>query len=309
MSFNPCGDCNNCLEQLPGYCTTGLARNWTGTRPDGSLTLTSIDGKSIYGNFFGQSSFSQLALVHRNCIIKVAPDTDLKLFAPLGCGIQTGAGVVNNTCNVRKGDSLVVSGCGAVGLSAIIAAKARAAAVIIAVDIKTSRLSLAKELGATHVLNGGESNLVERIHAICPLPVGVKFAFDTSGVPSVIEAMIAATGIRGKTVVVGATSPDKKISIQPLQYLEMGKHFVGSIEGESFPPEVSRSQLSPTSSWASDGLIVELQSIPYLLAEARQGRLPLEKMVKQYHYKDFASALEDMHSGTVIKPILVWKDV
>ncbi len=306
MSFNPCGTCGNCAEKLPGYCDTGRARNWVGTRPDESFTLKTADGKPVYGNFFGQSSLSQLALVHRNCIIKVAPKTDLKLFAPLGCGIQTGAGVVNNTCDVQKGDSLIVSGCGAVGMSAIMAAKARSAAVIIAVDIKDSRLSLAKELGATHVLNGEEEDLVAQVHAICPLPAGVKFAFDTSGVPRAIESMIEATGVRGKTVVVGATPPDKKISFQPLSFLDMGKHFFGSVEGESFPPEVSRYHGALVRQRDANR---ERQSIPYLLRQANQGRFPLERIVKHYHYTDFASAFRDMHVGIAIKPILVWNDV
>jgi Zn-dependent alcohol dehydrogenase len=197
-----------------------------------------VDGKPVYGNFFGQSSFSRLALVNSSSLNKVPHETDLKLFAPLGCGIQTGSGVVCNVLNVQQGDSLIVSGCGAVGMSAIMAAKARGAAIIVAVDIKESRLTLARELGATHTFNGGAEDLIQQVHAVCPLPAGVKFAFDTSAVPKVIEAMIEAVGVRGRVVVVGATPLDKTISIQPLKFLDMGKQFVGSVGGESYPPEV-----------------------------------------------------------------------
>ena len=239
MSFNPCGECENCKEKLPGYCFMVRPRNWAGTRPDGSFTLLeSGSGNPIYGNFFGQSSFARLAIVNRNCIVEVPRSTKLELFAPLGCGIQTGLGVVNNTCNLRRGESLIVAGCGAVGLSAIMAAKARGAAVIIAVDIKDSRLALAEELGATHTVNGEDEHFEEKVRMICPPPTGVKYAFDTSGVPKVIESMIEVTGLRGKVVIVGATPLHQNISVQPLPFLDMGKSLVGSVEGESYPLEV-----------------------------------------------------------------------
>ncbi len=240
LSFNPCGQCSNCKQKMTNYCDNTVPRTWVGLRPDQSFTLKSVKEEGIYGNFFGQSSWSRLALVNGNCMVKVAPETDLTLFAPLGCGIQTGTGVVWNTLDMKKGESLVVSGCGAVGMSAIMAAKQRCAGTIIAVDINKERLLIAKELGATHSFNGGAEDLVQQIHAVCPLPAGVRYAFDTTAVPKVIESMIQATGVRGRTVVVGATPPDKKISIQPMEFLNMGKQFIGSVEGESYPPEVSR---------------------------------------------------------------------
>lgn len=240
LSFNQCRQCNNCKLKLPGYCDDMRPRTWLGLRPDQSFTLKGADGKSIYGNFFGQSSFSRIAIANKSCLVKVPPETDLKLFAPLGCGIQTGYGVIVNVLKVQAGDSVIISGCGAVGMSAIMAAKGRAAGTIGAVDIQESRLSLARDLGATHTLNSADDSLIEQIREICPLPAGVKYAFDTTAVPKVIENMIEAVGVRGKTVVVGATPYDKTISIQPLKFLDMGKQFIGSVGGESYPPEVSK---------------------------------------------------------------------
>jgi Zn-dependent alcohol dehydrogenase len=285
LSYSPCGECINCQQKITAHCEHNRARMWSGLRPDGSFTLKDTEDKHVYGTFFGQSSFSRLALVHGNCIVKVPPETDLALFAPLGCGIQTGAGVAWNALDVQHGESLVVAGCGAVGMSAIMAAKQRGASVIIAVDIKENRLTLAKELGATHAFLGGD-DIVGRIHAVCPLPHGVRYAFDTTGVPQVIEAMISATGIRGRTVLVGATPMEQQISFQPLQFLSMGKQLVGSVEGESYPQD----------------------AIPYLLEQYKQGNLPLEKVVKRYRSRDFAQAFEDMATGKTIKPVLVWDD-
>lgn len=205
LSFNPCRECNNCKLKLPGYCDEMCPRTWLGLRPDNSFTLKSVDGKPIHGNFFGQSSFSRLAIANKSCIIKVPQETDLKHLSPFGCGIQTGYGVIVNVLDVQRGDSVIISGCGAVGMSAIMAAKAHAAGVIVAVDIQEKRLSLAKELGATHILNGADENLVEQIRGVCPLLVGFKYTLDTTAVPTVIESMIEAVGVRGKTIVVGAT--------------------------------------------------------------------------------------------------------
>jgi Zn-dependent alcohol dehydrogenase len=245
LSFNPCMECANCRLKLPGYCDHFESRLWSGLRQDSSFTLKSPSGTSIYGNFFGQSAFSRLVLVNGSCMVKVAPETDLRLFAPLGCGVQTGTGVVWNTLDVQRGESLIISGCGAVGMSAIMAARERCASTIIAVDVKPERLDLARELGATHALNGLDIDLAQQVRAICSLPKGVRHGFDTTAVPGVIEMLIEAVGVRGQIVVVGATPLDKKISIQPLQFLNMGKKFIGSVEGESYPPEV-RLRIGPT---------------------------------------------------------------
>jgi Zn-dependent alcohol dehydrogenase len=216
------------------------SRTWLGLRPDESFTLKSRSGQPIYGNFFGQSSFSRLAIVNKSCLIKVPQETDIKQFAPLGCGVQTGYGVVVNKLNLQPGDSFIVSGCGAVGLSAIMAAKARGAKTIIAVDLQEPRLAIAKEVGATHVVNGASKDLIEEIRAIAPLPVGVKYALDTTAVPKVIEDMIEAVGVQGKVVIVGATPPDKFVQIQPLKFLDAGKQLLGCVGGESYPAEVSK---------------------------------------------------------------------
>jgi aryl-alcohol dehydrogenase len=228
----------------------------------------------------------------------------LRLFAPLGCGVQTGSGVLLNTLKLQKGDSIAISGCGAVGMSAIMMAKERKAANIIAIDLSDERLKLAGELGATHCINSGdpESTVAEMIHRL--LPNGVQYAFDTTAVPQVIESMIESTGIRGKTVVVGATPFDKTIRIQPLKFLNMGKHFIGSVEGDSYPPEVSsaplvRSRHNPENS---------LKAIPHLIELNRSGSLLLDKIIKYYKFADFATAFQDLQSGKAIKPVIVFDD-
>lgn len=95
-----------------------MAHNFSGARGDGSNAFSIADSKELlHGNFFGQSSFARHAVVHSSSLVKVPSETRLELFAPLGCGLQTGAGGVLNTLNVQKGQSVVVYGVGSVGMS------------------------------------------------------------------------------------------------------------------------------------------------------------------------------------------------
>lgn len=162
-------------------------------------------GQALYSGFFGQSSFSRHAVVSMSSLVKVPTSTDLALFAPLGCGLQTGAGAILNTLDVQNGSSVAVFGAGSVGMSAIMAAKLRKSVIIIAIDLQQSRLDLASQVGATHTLLGNDPGLVSKIRQLAP-PNGVKYAVDCSGVPAVVETMIECLGSRGHATSVGAPS-------------------------------------------------------------------------------------------------------
>ena len=176
-------------------------------------------------------------MVNRRSLVKVPKDLPLKVFAPLGCGLQTGAGAVLNTLNVQPDSTVAILGVGSVGLSAIMASKIRKAKVIIAVDIQDSRLELAKELGATMTINSKGVNVVEEIKKVCP-PTGVKYALDCSGVPAVIEQMIDSLTTRGRACSVGAPSPGKRAAVDIFSHLIMGREYVGCHQGESVAREV-----------------------------------------------------------------------
>ena len=175
--------------------------------------------------------------MHKSCLVKVPQDTDLALMAPLGCGIQTGAGAVMNTLDVKEGSTLAVFGVGSVGMSAVIAGKARGAKTIIAVDLQPARLELAKKLGATHGVIGS-GNVVADIREICP-PVGVDYAVDCTGSTAVIVSMIDSLGTRGRGATVGAPGFGKMVSVDVMAHLTYGKEYVGCAEGDSLPSKVS----------------------------------------------------------------------
>ena len=129
--------------------------------------------------FFGQSSFATLTNAASRSVVKIPDDFPLEIAGPLGCGVRTGAGAVLNVLQPRPGGTFVVFGAGAVGLSALMAAVANRAGTVIAVDMVDSRLELATELGATHVINPGREDSVARIHEITG--GGVQTALDTTG--------------------------------------------------------------------------------------------------------------------------------
>lgn len=245
LSYAHCTKCDQCSSHHPAYCYFGVRANLGGGRfSDDSKSIKVMDNGEVLGNvpvfsnFFGQSSFARHAVVHMSCLVKVPDETDLALFAPLGCGLSTGVGTVFNTLNVLEGCTFAVFGVGSVGLASVMAAKIRKAKTIIAIDVREDRLHLAQELGATHTILASEGDIVRRIRNICP-PNGVNYAADCSGVPSVVATMVECLGTRGRGATVGAPSPGKKVEIDILDHLFYGKEYVGCGEGDAIATEVS----------------------------------------------------------------------
>ena len=225
------------MSAHPAYCENFFALNFGGTRSDKSFSLKSSQGKDVHCNFFGQSSFSRHAIVAANSMVKVPADTDLRLYAPLGCGLQTGAGAIFNTLSVTKGSSLAVWGVGPVGLAAIMAGVIIGSTTIIAIDLQPDRLKLAKSLGATHVINGSDEDAVARVIELSK-GKGVNFAVDCTGVPKVVENMINTLGTRGRGCTVGAPKPGAVASIDILTHLSRGREYIGCTEGDCVPSKV-----------------------------------------------------------------------
>ncbi|KAK4175494.1 putative alcohol dehydrogenase [Triangularia setosa] len=285
LSFTHCETCAACTSGHPAYCHTFNDRNFGGSRPDGSSAmLTKPGGEPIYSTFFGQSSFAKHTLVHRSSVVKVPVETDLALYAPLGCGMQTGAGAVLNSLNVKEGSTVAVFGVGSVGMAAVMAsAKIRKARIVIAVDLQQSRLDLAKELGATHGVLGNAKDVVQQIRDICQSN-GCDYAVDATGVPFVIKTMIESLGTLGRASTVGAPGPGHSVAVDVMDHLTYGKEYVGCCEGDSLPKEF----------------------VPYLIEQHQKGLFPLDRFIKYYDFQDYEKAIEDSKTGNAIKAVLKW---
>ncbi|WP_277213039.1 NAD(P)-dependent alcohol dehydrogenase [Isoptericola croceus] len=281
LSYTSCGECPACLDGHPAYCTTWLPRNlFAGAREDGTATL-SIDGAPIGGHFFAQSSFAQHAVAEERNVVVVDADADLTHLAPLGCGVMTGFGSVWNALDVQPNARVAVFGAGAVGLSGIVAAALRDPDLLIAVDIVPERLELATELGATHVINGQEEDVVARIAEITG-GAGLTHALDTTGVSAVARSAIDALGARGHLVTCGAPPPGTEIPVD-FQGILPGKSVSGVTMGDADPKVL----------------------IPQLVDLVVGGRLPLDRLVGQYKLSELDDAFADMHHGTTVKPVII----
>lgn len=203
---------------------------------------------------------------------------DLALLGPLGCGIQTGAGTVLNRLKPAFGSSIVIYGAGAVGLSAVMAAKIIGCQYIIAVDVHDSRLELAKALGATQVFNGKDVDVVTEIKKITD--GGSHYAIETTGVPLVVKQSLNALRPLGTAAIVGIT-PEMNIDVHN-DLMAEGKSMIGVIEGDSIPRVF----------------------IPQLIAYYKAGQFPFDKLIKFYDFEDINQAFADSASGITIKPVL-----
>lgn len=189
-------------------------------------------------------------LVDERYVVKVPETLATDVTSIIGCAVMTGAGAVLNTANVQKGDSVAIFGVGGVGLSAVVAAKARGADPIIAVDLDDEKLAFAKTFGASHVVNAGTQDPIEAIRLLTPQkgehtirrqPVaGADFVFDCIGIRTTMEQILPATRTGffgaeagGTAVLVGV--PTTELSIDPVDLLMNEKRFVGSIGGSCCP--------------------------------------------------------------------------
>src|SRR4051812_7868914 len=151
LTFASCGSCDLCRAGAPSYCELFAPLNSGGVLGAGDDTLSGAGGR-IGGSFFGQSSFATHALTRSSNTVVVPQSLDLAMAAPLGCGVQTGAGAVLNVLRPDEGSTLLILGLGGVGLAALMAAKATGVADVIAVDPVASRREVARTLGAGLVL-------------------------------------------------------------------------------------------------------------------------------------------------------------
>jgi aryl-alcohol dehydrogenase len=281
MSFNSCGHCPSCAVDAPTYCYEFFPHNWSGTRADGSPTLFQ-NGQPLNGHFFGQSAFATHAIAHERNVVRVPETMDgvpLDILAPIGCGLMTGAGAVLRAMKVRAGLPIAIWGAGTVGMAAIMAAKIAGANPIIAIDVHESRLALAQELGATHVING-KDDITARIRDLCP--AGLGYAFDTTGINRLIEQAVSLLAPMGIAGLVGASGPADMVSFNESALMGGGRRIMGILGGDS-----------------------DLQAfLPELMDHYRAGRFPFDRLIGHFPFDAINEAIAASESGQVVKPVL-----
>lgn len=279
MSFASCGSCRACLLGQPSACTSFFARNFSGHRFDGSC-CHSQEGRPIFGNFFGQSSFATYALVEERHVVPVPADLPLETLGPLGCGIQTGAGAVLQWIKPAMGASMAVFGLGAVGMSAVMAARLSGCDPIVAIDTRPERLRLALELGATHVVNAGEGDAGDAVRALTG-GAGADHVVEAIGNPRHIDGCLRALRSRGTAALLGAPRAGVPVVLDSTNLMR-GLTIKGVVEGDAVPRVF----------------------IPELIRLHRAGRFPFERLLRFYEFEQINEAVADMERGEVIKPVV-----
>ncbi|EJU00091.1 zinc-containing alcohol dehydrogenase [Dacryopinax primogenitus] len=284
LSFTSCGTCRACKSHHTAYCETFHAVNFGSQRPDKTPRAANEQGRVEMG-FFGQSSFARDSVVCAASCVKVdrLTEDEMRLLAPLGCGLMTGAGTVDNIFAATAPGSIAVFGMGGVGFGAIFAAKSRGLSPIIAVDIDDSRLALALELGATHTIIGKqEKDVVGAIRALSN--GGVNYSVETTANNTVKLQAINSVYKLGKVGIVGTTGTDK-VEVEVDTMIKSGASIIGVAMGDAYTSEY----------------------LPKLVEEYRAGRFPLDKLTKHYKPEEIDTAVKEMISGQTIKPIIVWR--
>ena len=278
ISYRSCGTCGNCSSGHPSYCFDVATLNFAGMRPDGSRAIH--DGEvDLVSNFFGQSSFASHALTYERNVVRLDGDIPFHVAAPMGCGFQTGAGAVLNSFGARTGDAIVIAGGGAVGLSAVMAARIAGCSPIILIEPFAARRELALELGASDVidpaaLNGG---LDEAVRAI--IPDGAHYAFDTTGSKPVLDGLLLSLRPRGILGIVGISDPETPLPGDVNTVMSLGHRIIGILEGDSDPDEF----------------------LPRLIGYYREGLFPVDKLIQTYDFEDFNRGLTDQEAGKCVK--------
>lgn len=286
LSFDYCKQCDLCTRGQPSYCLTWGALNMVGEE---GIFETADKGERVNGKFFGQSSFSAVTIVSKTSVVnvkdRVKNQKELELLAPLGCGLMTGAGATLNAARVQPHDIVIVTGLGAVGMGAIMAAKIAGCKEIIAVDRVAYRLKVAQKLGATKLLDTSKEGSCLPINARQLVDnQRISYAIETTGVKSVIIDALQALGKRGKLIQIGLPLPGTELTINLSDFLRESKIYEAHIMGDGSGNDM----------------------IPRMLQWYQDGKFPIEEISTFVPVTSFTEAIHGMESGTMIKPILLW---
>jgi S-(hydroxymethyl)glutathione dehydrogenase/alcohol dehydrogenase len=227
------------------------------------------------------TTFNQLSVVSENRVTPIPEDVPFEVAALLGCAVTTALGLINNLAQLKIGQSLAVFGCGGVGLNVVQGAAMVAADPIIAIDIYDHKLELAREFGATHLINSAHADVRQEVRKIVG-SAGVDVFVENTGLVRLIEQAYELTANTGKTVLVGVPKHDEDITIHSLP-LHFGKVLTGC-EGGSTDPTVD---------------------IPRYIRLYQRGKLDLDRLITHsFPFEQINTALDKVRAGDVGRCVL-----
>ena len=277
-----CGVCPPCLEGRPVLCDRLLKTTYRNRLPAGGTRLRARD--QDIAHFNDTACFADFAVVPEEGAIPVAADVPFSVLATLGCAVVTGVGAVSNAASAQRGSSALVIGAGGVGLNVAQGALLARCNPIIAVDLRASALTLAREFGATHTIDAASGNVAEAVRDLTS-GRGADYVFDTVGTPTTLAQALECTRKGGTVVLTGLSRTDALASIPTFPFVMQEKRLIGSLYGSGQP--------------ALD--------IPRLVALYQAGKLKLRELVSHtYRLDGVNSALAALASGVDARGIIEW---
>jgi S-(hydroxymethyl)glutathione dehydrogenase / alcohol dehydrogenase len=263
----PCRSCPDCLRGDSHLCPSGLQHAF------GEPYASSPDGR-VWPSM-GAGTLAEQTLVPAAAVVPVDPSLPLGLAALLGCAVTTGVGAVVRTADVRPGETVLVIGCGGVGLAAIQGTPLAGAARIIAADTEAAQLPTATANGATDTVDATQTDIVTAVRELTG-GAGVDHGIEVVGKAATIRAAYDATRRGGTVTLVGAAAIDETVTFPALSLMADGKTTRGSVYGASDPA----------------------RDIPVLAELALHGRLDLAALVtRRIGLDDVEAAFTDMAAG------------
>jgi S-(hydroxymethyl)glutathione dehydrogenase/alcohol dehydrogenase len=227
-------------------------------------------------------SFAEQMLVHENAVVKITEDVPMEVLALIGCGVTTGVGAALNTAKIEPGSTVAVIGCGGVGLSCIQGARIGGAGRIIAIDSVETKLGIARELGATDVVDASTGDVVEKVRRLTG--TGVNYSFEAIGTKQTAEQAFEILDSGGVATVIGMIPEGVEIELDGPSFLDE-KRIQGSEMG-------------------SNRFRIDM---PRYVQFYLQGRLKLDEMVtKRIMLEQVNQAFEDMKEAHVTRSVIVF---
>lgn len=276
-----CRRCKFCLSGKTNLCQAVRATQGKGLMPDGT-TRFSYQGKPLY-HYMGTSTFSEYTVVPEISLAKIAKEAPLEKVCLLGCGVTTGIGAVLNTAKVEPGATVAIFGLGGIGLAAIIGAKMAQADRIIAIDVNPDKFPIARQLGATDLVNPKEHDRPIQDVIVEMTDGGVDYSFECVGnVELMRSALECCHKGWGESVIIGVAGAGEEIRTRPFQ-LVTGRVWRGS----AFGGVRGRTEL------------------PSYVEKAQKGEIPLDTFITHtMGLEDINKAFDLMHEGKSIRTVI-----
>jgi S-(hydroxymethyl)glutathione dehydrogenase/alcohol dehydrogenase len=284
LSFIPsCGKCYYCTRGHTNLCNMG-ASILMGPQLDGTFRMHNAKGQDV-GQMCVISTFSERTVVNEMSVVKVEDHYPLDKAVLVGCDVPTGVGAVIHRAKVEPGSTVMVIGCGGIGMNAVQGAAIAGARMVIAVDTVDFKLEKAKVFGATHTINPKKEDVVQKVKDLT-YGIGVDYAFEAIATPATIGQAYACTGKNGTVVVIGLTpATAESIPVPPLDLVLFQKTLMGTLYGDSQPRT----------------------DIPNLLAMYQVGKLKLDELItKRYTLNHINEAYADMLAGKNIRGVITF---